>query len=109
MVQEVVKTFDWVYRRIAEGVIGEIEAWLQNPDNIKQLTALADALVDREVKRLIGSFAGAQKGMVQAPQEGLDLGGLLTSRGGISSKKVLGLILNKFLVGGTEPKSGSLP
>lgn len=102
--------FGWLWKRIGEAVIGEIEDWLQKPENIEQLTKLADALVDRQMQRLYGKLGGEQKGLVGASEGGLDLGNLVTSRGGISGKKILGLILSRFLGGARgEQRSGGLP
>jgi len=85
---------DWLYKKLAKALVNEFEVWIQEPSHIEQITKLADAIFDREMKRLIGSVAGAQKDGADT-QQGLQ--SLLSGKGGISSKKLIGLGLQWWL------------
>lgn len=112
--------FDWfwnrVEKRIGDTIISRIESWLEEPKNINQLTKLTDALVDRQMHRVMSSLGAAQKGVGSQPsiaETPFDVGDLL-GKGGISSKKLVGIglkwALEKYGKGGqNEANSGRLP
>lgn len=91
--------FNWFYKRISNAVIENLQEWLQEPKNIEELTKLVDALFDRELKRLMSSLGGAQKSGAEQPTEigGIDIQKLLTGKGGISSKKLIGMGLQWWM------------
>lgn len=106
--------FEWLWDRIGQAVIAKLEEWLQEPRNIEELTKMVDTLFDRELKRMIGSLGGAQKSGAEQSSEmgGIDLQNLLTGRGGLSSKKLIGLGLNWLInkqKGNQDSKHSSLP
>ncbi len=102
--------FNWLYVRIGKAVVGEFEAWMQDPENIKELTKMTDALVDRQMQRLYGSLGGVQQPKSLQPGGKMDISSLITSRGGLSGKKILGYFLQNFLAGKQKgQKQGALP
>lgn len=89
---------DWFYNRLADSMISRLEVWLSDPKNIEQLTNLADSLADREIKRVIMSVTASQKGGVEGvEQPGIGIESLLSGRGGLSSKKLVGLGIQWWL------------
>lgn len=105
---------DWLYNRVSNAVIKRLEEWLSKPKNIEQLTLLVDNLFDREVKRLMASVSASQKGGIPelgTGSGGIDIAGLLTGKGGLSSKKLIGTAIQWLLQSkqGQQTQSGSLP
>lgn len=104
--------FDWFYNKIADSIILRLEAWLSDPKNIQQLTNLIDSMADREIKRVIQSFSGAQKGGIlpegtESPK--FDISRLMSGRGGLSSKKIIGQLIGGWIQGAMSKGSESAP
>jgi len=82
---------------------------MQDPDNIEEITKLTDALVDRQMQRLYGSLSKIKPSGTGGTVP--DIASMITGRGGISGKKVMGFLINRFLQGkmGSEEKKTGLP
>lgn len=50
--------FRWLYRRIFNGMMEELQTWLDEPSTQQWLTDQIDAIADRQMQRLYGSIGG---------------------------------------------------
>lgn len=100
--------FDWFYKRIAQATIGGLETFFSNEDNIKQLTDLTDALVDRQMQRVYGKIGGTMKGVNAQIEDANPLNSFLDKDGSLDFKSILGkFILPRFMAGIGGQSGGS--
>jgi len=102
----------WAYKRLAENILKNIDfekvfLELSSNENIqKQVLAMTDQLYDRYKKMAIGALGGMQKGVNYA--DGGNIPSIIDSRGHLSLKGLIPVLLPRLLGNQTE-KQSTLP
>ena len=84
-----------------------VEGFLSDPEVAKGMIAFTDSLYDRYKLKVLGSLGGLQKGMNYATAEANPLGNIIDSRGHISLKGILPILLEKLMPKANKPGSAS--
>lgn len=101
--------FDWLYRRIARGVIANIstddlkpiiQGFLSDEEVQKGLFQFTDAFYDRYRNKVMGTLGGLQKGVNYAVEGANPLSSIIDSRGHISLKGIIPMLAGGLFSGG---------
>lgn len=93
--------FDWVYRRIASGIMSNIDLNVvlqrihEDEELQKNILAFSDQLFERYKQKALGTLGGLQKGMNYAQDDAMPQ--ILDSKGRISLKNMIPWVLQSVI------------